>query len=108
MPFLKVIQDYAPVAYYEGNPVFTERKYNPDSSDGINESYFDLRNIDYRYACLDSREKLPSDYKLIAGRLPEKDNEIRLSDFQVEVLSYTSGKRELSTNSLINKKIIKN
>ena len=105
LPFLKVIQDYAPVAYYEDKPVFTEKKYSPDSSDGIYESYFDLRNIDYRYACLDSREKLPSDYKLIAGRLPEKDNEIRLTDFQVEVLSYTSGKRELSPNSLINKKI---
>lgn len=105
LPFLKVIQDYAPVAYYEDKPVFTERKYNPDSSDGINESYFDLGNMDYRYACLDSREKLPSDYKLIAGRLPEKDNEIRLTDFQAEVLSYTSGKRELSPNSLLNKKI---
>ena len=105
LPFLKVIQDYTPAAYYEDNPVFTERKYNPDSSDGINESYFDLGNMDYRYACLDSREKLPSDYKLIAGRLPEKNNEIRLTDFQVEVLSYTSGKRELSPNSLLNKKI---
>lgn len=105
LPFLKVIQDYTPAAYYEDNPVFTERKYNPDSADGINESYFDLRNMDYRYACLDSREKLPSDYKLIAGRLPEKDNEIRLTDFQAEVLSYTSGKRELSPNSLLNKKI---
>lgn len=105
LPFLKVIENFTPNAYYEGNPVFTERKYNPDSSDGINESYFDFGNMDYRYACLDSREKLPSDYKLIAGRLPEKDNEIRLTDFQVEVLSYTSGKRELSPNSLINKKI---
>lgn len=105
LPFLKVIQDYTPAAYYEDNPVFTERKYNPDSADGINESYFDLRNMDYRYACLDSREKLPSDYKLIAGRLPEKDNEIRLTDFQAEVLNYTSGKRELSPNSLLNKKI---
>ncbi len=105
LPFLKVIQDYTPAAYYEDNPVFTERKYNPDSSDGINESYFNLGDMDYRYACLDSREKLPSDYKLIAGRLPEKNNEIRLTDFQVEVLSYTSGKRELSPNSLLNKKI---
>lgn len=105
LPFLKVIQDYSPVAYYEDKPVFTERKYNPDSSDGINESYFDLGNMDYRYACLDSSERLPSDYKLIAGRLPENDNEIRLTDFQVEVLSYTSGKRELSPNSLLKKKI---
>lgn len=105
LPFLKVIQDYAPVAYYEDKPVFTERKYNPDSADGINESYFDLGNMDYRYACLDSSERLPSDYKLIAGRLPENDNEIRLTDFQVEVLSYTSGKRELSPNSLLKKKI---
>ena len=105
LPFLKVIQDYTPAAYYENNPVFTETEFNPDSSDGIYESYFDLGNMSYRYACLDSREKLPSDYKLIAGRLPEKDNEIRLTDFQAEALSYTSGKRELSPNSLLNKKI---
>ena len=105
LSFLKVIKAYSTIPYYEDKPIFSVKGYTGDSSTDNFTSYFERINNDYRYASLDSMDQLPDHYRLLTGRLPENENEIRLTDFQTEGIAYAGKNSNFDYDSLLGKRI---
>lgn len=104
-PLLKVVIDTSDQVQFDGTIVFGSK---PKTGVTDIHTYYDIQyyNDGIRLCSIDSRNRLPTGYSILSGRLPSDDNEIRITDFQFEGIKDIRSRKDVSYTELTYQSIL--